>query len=130
MELLARVLARDGTRHFRNHRITQSMLHWYRKAPFCSLVATCVLPIVPHYPMRFLAVLAGYPLWKYLVSVVLGRGARYVGLATVGVLVPIPGYWIIVASLIALAVSVRSARRMNRAEEVASGAPVTLADEG
>jgi membrane protein YqaA with SNARE-associated domain len=129
MELLARVLARDGTRHFRNHRITQSMLHWYRKAPFCSLVATCVLPIVPHYPMRFLAVLAGYPLWKYQISVALGRGARYVGLATVGVLVPIPGSWIVVASLIALAVTVRSARRMNRAEEAGSSAAVALADE-
>ena len=57
MELLARVLARDGTRGFRNHRITQTTLRWYRKAPFWSLVATCVLPIVPHYPMRFLAVL-------------------------------------------------------------------------
>jgi membrane protein YqaA with SNARE-associated domain len=129
MELLARLLARDGTRHFRNHRITQSMLHWYRKAPFCSLVATCVIPIVPHYPMRFLAVLAGYPLWKYQVSVVLGRGARYAGLATVGVLLPIPGSWIVVASLIALALAVRSARRMNRLEETPSGAPVALGDE-
>jgi membrane protein YqaA with SNARE-associated domain len=129
MELLARVLARDGTRHFRNHRITQSMLHWYKKAPFCSLVATCVLPIVPHYPMRFLAVLAGYPLWKYQISVVLGRGARYVGLATVGVLVPIPGSWIIIASLIVLAVTIRSARRMNRTDEPAPAAAVGLADE-
>jgi membrane protein YqaA with SNARE-associated domain len=129
MELLARVLAREGTRHFRNHRITRGMLHWYKKAPFCSLVATCVLPIVPHYPMRFLAVLAGYPLWKYQISVVLGRGARYVGLATVGVLVPIPGSWIIIASLLALFVTVRSARKMNRSEEAASAGGVGLADE-
>jgi hypothetical protein len=74
MELLARILACDGTRGFRIHRVTQLSLHWYRKAPFWSLVATCVLPVVPHYPMRFLAVLAGYPLWKYQISVVLGRG--------------------------------------------------------
>jgi membrane protein YqaA with SNARE-associated domain len=115
MELLARVLARDGTRGFRNHRVTQLTLRWYRKAPFWSLVATCVLPVVPHYPMRFLAVLAEYPLWKYQLSIVLGRGTRYALLASVGLFLPIPGPWIIVASLLALALGVRSARRMNRA---------------
>jgi ribonucleoside-triphosphate reductase len=114
MELLSRLLAREGTRAFRNHRITQWSLSWYRKAPFCSLVLTCVLPLVPHYPMRFLAVLAGYPLWKYQFSVILGRGVRYVGLVLVGATLPIPGSWIAVVSLIILAFGVRGARRMNR----------------
>jgi membrane protein YqaA with SNARE-associated domain len=114
MELLGRLLAREGTRPFRAHRVTQWSLRWYRKAPFWSLVATCIIPIIPHYPMRFLAVLAGYPLWKYQLSVVLGRGARYVGLAGVGVAVPIPGIWIAIASLVLLAFGIRGARRMNR----------------
>ena len=117
MEVLARVLARDGTRSFRSHRVTQRALRWYRKAPFWSLVATCVLPIVPHYPMRFLAVLAGYPLWKYLISILLGRGARYAVLAGVGVALPIPGHWLVMASLVALFFGVRGARKMNRAPE-------------
>jgi ribonucleoside-triphosphate reductase len=115
MELLTRILAREGTRPFRNHRITQWSLKWYRKAPFCSLVATCVLPLVPHYPMRFLAVLAGYPLWKYQLSVILGRGARYAGLAGVGLALPIPGPWLLAASLVVLALGLRGARRMNQA---------------
>jgi membrane protein YqaA with SNARE-associated domain len=114
MEVLRRVLARDGTRPFRNHQITQVSLRWYRKAPFWSLVATCVLPIVPHYPMRFLAVLAAYPMWKYQLSVILGRGTRYAGLAGFGLVFPIPGPVILAASLVILAVGVRSARRMNR----------------
>jgi membrane protein YqaA with SNARE-associated domain len=117
MEVLARVLARDGTRGFRNHRITQSTLRWYRKAPFWSLVATCVLPVVPHYPMRFLAVLAGYPLWKYQLSVMLGRGTRYAVLGGLGIALPIPWQWIVLASLVALAFGVRGARRMNRTPE-------------
>jgi membrane protein YqaA with SNARE-associated domain len=117
MEVLARVLAREGTRSFRSHRVTQRALLWYRKAPFWSLVATCVLPIVPHYPMRFLAVLAGYPLRKYLISVLLGRGARYTVLAGVGVAVSIPGHWIVMASLVALFFTMRGARKMNRATE-------------
>ena len=122
MELLARMLARDGTRAFRNHRFTQWSLRWYRKAPFWSLVLTCVLPIVPHYPMRILAVLAAYPLWKYQLSVFLGRGTRYCGLVLVGATVPIPGPWIVLASLLILAVGVRGARRMNRSPLAPAGA--------
>jgi membrane protein YqaA with SNARE-associated domain len=131
MELLARMLSRDGTRAFRNHRFTLWSLRWYRKAPFWSLVLTCVLPLVPHYPMRFLAVLAGYPLWKYQISVVLGRGARYVGLVLVGATLPIPGIWIVVVSLVILAFGVRGARRMNRADPAMplSGTAEALAEE-
>jgi membrane protein YqaA with SNARE-associated domain len=121
MELLRRLLAREGTRAFRSHRITQVSLRWYRKAPFWSLVATCVLPVVPHYPMRFLAVLAGYPLWKYQLSVILGRGTRYLGLAGVGFVLPIPGGWIAVASVVILLLGMRAARRMNHSSPSAAG---------
>jgi membrane protein YqaA with SNARE-associated domain len=114
MEVLTRLMAREGTRSFRHHRVTQTSLRWYRKAPFWSLVATCVLPVVPHYPMRFLAVLAHYPMWKYQLSVILGRGTRYAALSTFGLVFPIPGPWIIAASLLILALGVRSARRMNQ----------------
>jgi ribonucleoside-triphosphate reductase len=130
MELLARVLAREGTRSFRTHQITQWSLRWYRKAPFWSLVATCVLPVVPHYPMRFLAVLAAYPLWKYQLSVIFGRGTRYALLAAFGLIYPIPGTWIVAASLLALALGVRSARRMNRSRpEGALGHAETAVDK-
>ena len=130
MELLGRLLAREGTRAFRDHRATLWSLHWYRKAPFWSLVATCILPIVPHYPMRFLAVLAGYPLWKYQISVVLGRGTRYIGLAVLGVALPIPGSWITGVSLLLLAIGIHKARRMNRTggEHVPRN-PVVAAEE-
>jgi hypothetical protein len=64
--------------------------------------------------MRFLAVLAGYPLWKYQLSVVLGRGTRYLGLAGLGFALPIPGIWIALVSIVLLALGVRSARKMNQ----------------
>ena len=128
MEVLGRVLEREGARAFRDHRITQTSLRWYRKAPFWSLVATCVLPIIPHYPMRFLAVLAHYPMWKYQLSVVLGRGARYTALAGFGLAVPIPGPWIVAASLVILVFGIRSARRMNRPKPVVAR-PETVVEE-
>jgi uncharacterized membrane protein YdjX (TVP38/TMEM64 family) len=129
IELLRRLLARDGTRGFRSHRVTQWSLRWYRKAPFWALVATCVLPVVPHYPMRFLAVLAGYPLWKYQLSVILGRGTRYVGLAGMGLALRIPGLWIVVASLIVLALGFRTARRMNDTGQPLTSIPGPAAAE-
>jgi membrane protein YqaA with SNARE-associated domain len=124
MELLGRLLAREGTRAFRAHRVTQFSLRWYKKAPFWSLVATCVLPIIPHYPMRFLAVLAGYPLWKYQITVILGRGTRYAALAGLGIALPIPGHWIVIVSLVALAFGVRGVRRMNRVPSASAQPPM------
>jgi len=129
MELLGRLLRREGARAFRSHRVTQWSLRWYNKAPFWTPVATCVLPIVPHYPMRFLAVLAGYPLWKYQLSVVLGRGTRYVGLAGLGFALRVPGAWITLASLLLLVLGFRAARRMKEPEPPGQAFPRTVAIE-
>lgn len=119
MQLLAHLLATDATRGFRRHPLTQSALRLYRRAPFWSLVCTCILPIVPHYPMRVLVALDRYPLWKYQLSVVIGRGGRYAWLGLIGWAIPIPGEWIALASLGALLLSVRGVRKMNRYEEPA-----------
>ena len=123
MELLGRLLARDSTRGFRSHPVTMVTLRWYQKAPFWSLVGTCILPIVPHYPMRVLAVLGRYPMWKYQLSVILGRGGRYTWLAALGWALKIPVQYIVIASVIALVFAVRGARRMNRYEGPAEEEP-------
>ncbi len=126
MEILGRILARDSTRGFRAHPVTRWTLKWYQKAPFWSLVGTCILPIVPHYPMRVLAVLGHFPMWKYQLSVILGRGGRYAWLAALGLAFHVPGKWIALASAILLVLAVRGARKMNRYQEpdapVADGA--------
>lgn len=116
MELLARILSREGTRRFRGHHVTRWLLEWYQKAPFFTLVFTCVVPIVPHYPMRILATLANYPMWKYQLSVILGRGARYVWLALLGVALKVPPWILLVLSLAFLVVMAWKVRQMNRAE--------------
>jgi membrane protein YqaA with SNARE-associated domain len=114
MELLRRILAQDATRGFRRHPVTGWCLRMYAKAPFWSLVGTCILPIVPHYPMRVLATLARYPMWKYRLSVIIGRGGRYAWLAALGWAIPIPGEWIFAVSCVILFIAVRHARKMNR----------------
>lgn len=118
MELLSRLLARDGARRFREHKATTWTLALYAKAPFLSLVATCALPIIPHYPMRLIATLARYSLWKYQGAVAIGRSARYAGLAAVGWAFPIPGIWIVAGSLILLLAAIRAARQVGREEAI------------
>lgn len=120
MELLARMLARDGTRGFRAHPVTRWAVRWYEKAPFWSLVGTCILPIIPHYPMRVLATLARYPMWKYQLTVLIGRGGRYAWLAALGWALKIPVEYIVVASFILLGLAIRGARKMNQYEEPAA----------
>jgi membrane protein YqaA with SNARE-associated domain len=113
MELLGRLLAQDSAAGFRNHALTRWALKAYGRAPFLTLVGTCVLPIIPHYPMRVLVSLSRYPMWRYQASVVLGRGGRYAWLALIGWSIPVPGEWIAVASLGLLLLGIRGARRMN-----------------
>jgi hypothetical protein len=56
-------------------------------------------------------------------SVILGRGTRYLGLAGLGFALPIPGAWIALVSVVALGFGVRSARKMNRATPAGSALP-------
>ena len=90
MDVLARLLAREGTAGFRGHAVTTRLLGWYRKAPWWTLVIAGMAPIVPFYPCRFLATLAHYPIWRYQAAVVLGRSIRYAALAGLGLALPIP----------------------------------------
>jgi hypothetical protein len=66
--------------------------------------------------MRVLAVLGRFPMWKYQLSVILGRGGRYAWLAALGLALHIPGKWIAIASIIVLGFAIRGARKMNQYE--------------
>lgn len=90
MDVLARILARDGTRAFRGHHVTTRLLGWYRRAPWWTLAVAGFAPIVPFYPCRLLATLAQYPMGRYQSAVVVGRFIRYLALAELGMLLPIP----------------------------------------
>lgn len=102
MDVLARLLAREGTVGFRRNKVTTRFLHWYRKAPWWTLTVTGCAPIIPFYPCRFLATLARYPMWRYQSAVVVGRSIRYAGLAGLGLVLPIPPVVYFILGAIAL----------------------------
>ena len=90
MDMLARLLQREGTATFRNHAVTGRLLGWFQRAPWWTLVIAGAAPVIPFYPCRFLATLAHYPMWRYQLAVAVGRGVRYTALAGLGLLLPIP----------------------------------------
>ena len=102
MDVLARMLRREGTLGFRKHRLTARLLHLDGKAPWWTLTITGCAPIIPFYPCRFLATLARYPLWRYQSAVLVGRSIRYVGLAGLGLVLPIPPVTYFILGAIAL----------------------------
>jgi membrane protein YqaA with SNARE-associated domain len=78
--------------------LVNKVLRLFQKAPFLAILLAGFIPI-PFYPMRFLVVLARYPLWKYLLAVSLSRGPRFYLLALAGKLFKIPNYVLIIFTI-------------------------------
>jgi membrane protein YqaA with SNARE-associated domain len=93
------------------HRIKYSgfikkLIDNFNRAPFLALWVAGFTPI-PFYPLRFLVVLAHYPLYKYILAVFLSRAPRFYLLALFGHTFKIPDFWlaILFALLILVAVA-------------------------
>jgi len=88
----------------REKKAVQKTIHFFNKAPFLTLWVAGITPI-PFYPLRFLVVLARYPLFKYILAVFLSRSPRFVFLAYVGYKIQIPDYMLIALFVILIAIA-------------------------
>lgn len=79
----------------RNNKFTDKLIKLFNKAPFLALWVAGFTP-VPFYPMRFLVVLAKYPVKRYLLAVLLSRTPRYYILALLGYVLKLPNYLLII----------------------------------
>ena len=61
----------------------------FSRMPFTAILFAGFTP-VPFFPVRFLVVLTGYPVWKYLLGVFLSRAPRFYLLALVGAFFEVP----------------------------------------
>jgi membrane protein YqaA with SNARE-associated domain len=84
-------------------RIVRKAVALFNKAPFLTLWL-CGLTPLPFFPLRFLVVLARYPLGKYVLAVLTSRFLRIYIIALVGVIFKIPNEWIIALFVLFLAV--------------------------
>jgi len=62
----------------------------FNRAPFMAILVAGFSP-VPFFPVRFLVVMTGYPVWKYLAGVFVSRAPRFYLLAMFGSFFEVPG---------------------------------------
>ncbi len=70
------------------------IINLFSKSPFLALWIAGFTP-VPFYPFRFLVVMAGYPLSRYILAVFLSRTPRFFLLAWAGHAIKIPDYLLV-----------------------------------
>ena len=83
--------------------LIQRAIRFFNKAPFAALLIAGFTPF-PFYPFRFLVVLARYPLFKYLLAVLISRGPRFYLYAWLGNHLRIPDVWILLIMVAALVI--------------------------
>lgn len=66
-----------------NNKIFKIVENYFNQTPFLTMAFAAFLP-VPFYPFRVLGIGSGYPRWKYVLSIFIGRVPRYYILAWVG----------------------------------------------
>lgn len=88
----------------REKKAVQKTVQFFKKAPFLTLWVAGITPI-PFYPLRFLVVLARYPLLKYILAVFLSRFPRFIILAYVGYKIQISDYLLIALFVILIAIA-------------------------
>lgn len=86
----------------------------FSRAPFLILAGSGLTPL-PAWPFKAVAFAEHYPLVPYLTATVVGRFPRYVLLAWLGELVQIPTWVLVVAFVLLLLPSVRTAWKQRNA---------------
>jgi len=88
----------------RDKKAVQKMVQFFNKAPFLTLWVAGITPI-PFYPLRFLVVLAKYPLPRYILAIFLSRFPRFIILAYVGYKIQIADYILIALFVILIVIA-------------------------
>ena len=90
--------------NLRDKKALKKTIRFFNKAPFLALWVAGITPI-PFYPLRFLVVLAKYPLPRYILAIFLSRFPRFIILAYVGYKIQIPDYILVALFVILIAIA-------------------------
>lgn len=91
-------------------RTVTKLIGWFHRAPFAALCVAGIAP-VPFYPFRILAVIARYPVWKYLLAVFLSRTPRFWVICVAGAAVGLSDWAIILFAVLLAAAGLAPATR-------------------
>jgi len=84
----------------------------FKRMPFIAIIVAGATP-VPFFPIRFLVVITGYSVWKYMAGVFISRGPRFYLLALLGEWFEIPTSLILgIFAVMLLAVNIPALRKV------------------
>lgn len=106
----------------REARLFKWAVKWLMRYPFATCFIFSLTPL-PIYVVRVLAPAAGYPVWRYVCAIMLGRFPRFFALAWIGYLFPLPG-WLLLAMFVALLVALYVASRSTSSEAIEDDASI------
>jgi membrane protein YqaA with SNARE-associated domain len=86
----------------RHKKTVNKITQLFQRSPFLAIWIAGFTP-VPFYPFRFLVVLARYPLFRYILALLLSRTPRFYILAYLGHAIDIPDYLLIALFVILIA---------------------------
>lgn len=78
----------------RETRVYKWALRWLMRFPFFTVWLFSFTPL-PIYVVRVLAPASGYPFWRYLCALMLGRLPRFYAVAWLGHTFPLPGWFLL-----------------------------------
>jgi uncharacterized membrane protein YdjX (TVP38/TMEM64 family) len=104
----------------RNSRIVQRLLVLFQRHPFFA-VWLCSWSPIPYWIVAALAPLSGYPMPKFLLATLLGRGPRVWFFAALGLVVPVATRTLVIYVVAAIAVAVVLAVYRSRIVEEGGG---------
>lgn len=76
-EMVNFIFNRTRVGNAREHRVYRGCVYYFLKAPFASLVLAAFTPFIAFYPFRILGPTSGYPVWRYMLAVFIGRVPRF-----------------------------------------------------
>lgn len=89
---------RKVRKFYADKRLYTKSVHYFSVYPFWTIVVAALTPI-PFYPFKFLSIASSYNEKRYLIALFLGRFFRHVYLASIGSILNVPDWILLVLFL-------------------------------
>lgn len=103
-DVVERVFRHPRMKGAKESRIYRWSERWLMRYPFWTIVLFAVTPL-PVYAVRVLAPASGYPVWRYAAAMAVGRYPRYLGVAWIGHVFELPGWFLLALFVVMFLVS-------------------------
>jgi len=101
-EVVERAMRHPRIRDAREARLFKWSIRWLMRFPFWTIVLFAFTPL-PIYVVRVLAPASGYPVWRYVTALMVGRFPRFFLVAWFGHTFPLPTWFLVLLFVVLVA---------------------------